>query len=60
MSLKIFHICFIALSTLLCIGSAIWAFAAANPIVALACAALAIALPIYGVSFWKKMRHVIL
>ncbi len=60
MSLKIFHIFFIALSTLLCIGCAMWAFTAANPIVGAVCIALAVALPIYGVSFWKKMRRVIL
>ena len=60
MSLKFFHIFFIALSTLLVAGCAIWAFYAGNPIFGAACGVLAIALPIYGVSFWRKMRRVIL
>ena len=60
MSLKIFHICFIVLSTFLLIGCAVWAFAAANVPFGVVCIALSVALPIYGVSFWKKMRRIIL
>ncbi len=60
MSLKIFHIVFITLSTLLFIGCTVWAFYAANLILAAVCIALAVALPIYGVSFWRKMRRIIL
>ncbi len=60
MSLKIFHICFITLSTLLAIGCAAWAFLAANIGFAAVCVALAVAMPIYGVAFWKKARRIIL
>ena len=60
MSLKIFHICFITLSTLLAIGCAVWAFSGANIVFGALCVALAIAMPIYGVLFWKKVRRIIL
>ena len=60
MSLKFFHIFFIALSTLLVAGCAIWAFYASNPIFGATCGVLALALSIYGVFFWRKMRRVIL
>ena len=60
MSLKIFHLCFITLSTLLAIGCAVWAFAAANTGFAAVCIALAVALPVYGVVFWRKARRIIL
>ena len=59
MSLKIFHICFITLSTLLAIGCAVWAFESANILFGAVCIAVAIAMPIYGVSFWKKARRII-
>ena len=59
MSLKIFHICFITLSTLLAIGCAVWAFESANIAFGIACIALAIAMPVYGVAFWKKARRII-
>jgi hypothetical protein len=60
MSLKIFHLCFITLSTFLAIGCAVWAFAGANTGFGAACVALAVAMPIYGVAFWKKARRIIL
>ena len=60
MSLKAFHIFFITLSTLLAIGCAGWAFMAANTGFTAACVTLAVALPIYGVAFWKKARRLIL
>ena len=60
MSLKIFHVCFITLSTLLAIGCAVWAFFAANIVFAAVCIALAVAMPVYGVAFWKKARRIIL
>ena len=60
MSLKIFHVFFITLSTLLAIGCAVWAFAGANTGFGIACVALAVAMPVYGVMFWKKARRIIL
>ncbi|MEI7819308.1 MAG: hypothetical protein WCK55_00190 [Verrucomicrobiota bacterium] len=61
MSLKIFHICFITLSTLLCAGVAWWCVA--NDI-AKTCtwifATAAALLPIYGVWFLWKTRKLIL
>ena len=60
MSLKIFHVFFIMLSTLLAIGCAVWAFAGANTGFGAVCVALAVVMPIYGVMFWKKARRIIL
>ena len=60
MSLKIFHVCFILLSTLLAIGCAVWAFQGANTGFGVMCVALAVAMPVYGVIFWKKARRIIL
>ena len=60
MSLKVFHICFITLSTLLAIGCAAWAFASGSNGFAAVCGALAVAMPVYGVAFWKKARRIIL
>jgi hypothetical protein len=60
MSLKIFHVCFITLSTLLAIGCAVWAFSASNIAFAAVCIALAVVMPVYGVAFWKKSRRIIL
>ena len=60
MSLKLFHIFFITLSTLLAIGCAVWAFASGSMGFGAVCVALAIAMPIYGVLFWKKARRIIL
>lgn len=57
MSLKIFHICFIITSTLLCAGSAWWGIknGIGNVFIA-ATIAGACVLPIYGVWFWKKIN----
>ena len=60
MSLKLFHVFFITLSTLLAIGCAVWAFEGANTGFGAVCVALAVAMPIYGVMFWKKARRIIL
>ena len=60
MSLKLFHIFFITLSTLLAIGCAVWAFAGGSTGFGAGCAALAVAMPIYGVVFWRKARRIIL
>ncbi len=60
MSLKLFHVFFITLSTLLAIGCAVWAFASASNGFGAVCIALAVAMPIYGVAFWKKARRIIL
>ena len=60
MSLKIFHVFFITLSTLLAIGCAVWAFAGANTGFGTVCVVLAVAMPVYGVAFWRKARRIIL
>ena len=61
MSLKIFHICFILLSTILAAGSAVWAFReAANLELGSICAAFAVIMPIYGVWFLRKTRKLVL
>ena len=59
MSLKIFHVCFITLSTLLAIGCAVWALAAGNTGFGAVCIALAVAMPVYGVAFWRKARRIV-
>jgi len=61
MSLKIFHICFILLSTILAAVSAVWAFReAANLVLGWVCVAFAVIMPIYGVWFLRKTRKLIL
>ena len=60
MSLKIFHVFFITLSTLLAIGSAVWAFSGESNGFGAVCVALAVVMPVYGVMFWKKARRIIL
>ena len=61
MSLKVFHILFILLATLLAAGCAWWAFANdAGIAVGLVAAAIAVALAVYGVYFVKKARRLIL
>ena len=61
MSLKIFHIFFIFVSTLLCAGVAWWCFAndvaRAYGSIFVGCAIL---LPVYGAWFLKKTRKLIL
>ena len=54
MSLKVFHIIFIVLATLLAAGCAAWAFAnQVTPAFGIASAITAVALAIYGVYFVK-------
>jgi hypothetical protein len=61
MSLKIFHICFILLSTVLAAGSAVWAFReAASLVLGWVCTTFAVIMPIYGVWFLRKTRKLIL
>lgn len=64
MSLKGFHIVFIAFSTLLALGGGAWCLwvnmMAGAPVFltgAILCFASAIALSIYGVWFYKKMKR---
>jgi hypothetical protein len=60
-SLKIFHICFIILSTLLCAGVAWWCFAhRGNEPYGWPFVAGAALLPVYGVWFLRKTRKLIL
>jgi len=64
MSIKTFHIIFIIIATLMCIGVAVWGFFfGRGETVALAigavCAMAAVALPIYGFSFYKKAKNII-
>ena len=61
MSLKIFHICFIIISALLCAGVAWWCFA--NDVAkgySYIFAAWALLLPVYGAWFLKRTRKLIL
>jgi len=60
MSLKAFHILFIAISTLLAAGCSWWAFSNSITIFGAASAASAVALFIYGIYFIKKSRRIIL
>jgi hypothetical protein len=60
MSLRIFHICFIILSTLLCAGVAWWCFANnVEKIYAWAFAIVAGLLPPYGIWFLRKSRKLV-
>jgi hypothetical protein len=61
MSLRAFHILFIALAILMSAGCAWWGFAnGVTPAFGIACAASAIGLIIYGFYFLKKTRTLIL
>lgn len=61
MSLKIFHICFITISTLLAAGCAWWAFAnSVSAAFAWGSVAAAVLMPVYGVWFLKKTRRLVL
>jgi hypothetical protein len=61
MSLRIFHICFISFSTLLCAGVSWWCFANnVGAIYGYGFAAAAVVLPIYGAWFLKKTRNFVL
>ncbi|MEP6672609.1 MAG: hypothetical protein ABJF10_25825 [Chthoniobacter sp.] len=59
MSLKAFHILFIALATVLAAGCAWWAFANGITGFGAASAVAAVALFIYGIYFVKKSRRLI-
>lgn len=57
MSLKAVHLLFIVLSALLSAGLGWWA-RQQYPLMAVACAVLAVALAIYGVWFVRKLKDV--
>jgi hypothetical protein len=57
MSLKAVHLLFIVLSTLLSAGMGWWAWGR-YPLMAYACAVVAVALAVYGVWFVKKLKDV--
>ena len=60
MSLKAFHIVFIVLSILLCIGCAVWAFYnQAGQAFGLGAAIAALILFCYGIWFIRKARNII-
>lgn len=60
MSLKAFHIFFIALSIILAIGCAVWAFVnGSEPIFGIASAIVAVGLIVYGGFFLKKAKGII-
>ena len=65
MSLKAFHIFFIALSTLFALGFAFWSLIQFTTsgnmlfvIVAVASVASGVSLVLYGIRFLKKLKHV--
>ena len=60
MSLKSFHVFFIALAILLCAGCALWAFAyGVEPIFGIASVLVGVALIVYGVIFLRKSKGII-
>jgi hypothetical protein len=60
MSLKTFHIFFIALSIILSIGCAVWAFLnGIEPAFGISSAVVAVVLIIYGGYFLKKSKQII-
>jgi len=60
MSLKAFHVLFITISIILCIGCAIWAFSnGVTPIFGWSSAVLAVALVVYEIFFLRKARGII-
>lgn len=64
MSLKGFHIIFIAIATLLCVFVVLWAFVLQiSPSVGMkifggSCAFAAILLPTYGIRFYRKAQKI--
>ena len=66
MSLRTFHIVFVTVSTLLFVFLAVWAFGFAKDrsaiITALGgiSAVAAVAMPVYGAYFYKKVRNIVL
>ena len=61
MSLRAFHILFIVVSILLAAGCAVWGFVnGVAPAFGISCVAIAGALIVYGVYFFKKSRRLIL
>jgi len=64
MSLKGFHILFIIIATLLCVFVALWAFVLERyadlglQIFGGSCAVAAVILPIYGIRFYRKAKHI--
>ena len=60
MSLKAFHIFFIALSILLAAGCSVWAFVnGVEPVFGISSAVVAVVLVIYGGFFLKKSKGII-
>lgn len=59
MSLKIFHICFITISIILCFGFGWWSFQQPGPYMILGTLSIAagIALFVYANRFLKKMQN---
>lgn len=60
MSLRIFHICFISISIILCLGFGLWAIRQTGPyttIVGVLSFAAGIALFVYTNRFLKKMQN---
>ncbi|MCG3127899.1 MAG: hypothetical protein CHACPFDD_02772 [Phycisphaerae bacterium] len=65
MSLKAFHVIFLTVATLFCFGFGAWgvafhASAGGTPVLLVALVSLlaGVALPIYGVWFLRKLKHV--
>ena len=65
MSLKAFHVFFVTIATLTAAGFSVWAVrqyqvtqSGADLLLAMLAIAGAVALPVYGVWFLKKMKHI--
>lgn len=58
MSLKLFHLVFVTLATLLAVGFAVWAWQNGQPVLAGLSAVVALGLPVYGWWFVRKTKGV--
>ncbi len=57
MSLKAFHLFFITISTLLCVWVGTWAIRQGRGALAALFLAVGVALVVYGVRFWRKLKE---
>lgn len=57
MSLKGFHLFFITIATLLCAWVGVWGLRHGRVALAALFIAFGVALLVYGVSFWRKLRE---
>lgn len=56
MSIKVMHVIFVLSTTAMSAGAAYWCDALGLRVYSLLFVLLALALPVYGVLFWRKLR----